>query len=123
MYRIHTKGYNVKDKQVICNKHVLPKIKEQVKFNDGDIIIEEDVIAHIVENHTGGEQGIRNLKRSLEIIHTKLNLYRLMKPDTKLFQDELTLDVQFPFKVTKEVVEKLLKTVKNDNMSFRQMFM
>ena len=112
----------MKDKQVICNKHVLPKIKEQVKFNDGDIIIEEDVIAHIVENHTGGEQGIRNLKRCLEIIHTKLNLYRLMKPDTKLFQDELTLDVQFPFKVTTEVVEKLLKTAKNDNMSFRQMF-
>jgi ATP-dependent Lon protease len=122
MYRIHTKGYNVKDKQVICNKHVLPKIIEQVKFNDGDIIIEEDVIAHIVENHTAGEQGIRNLKRCLEIIHTKLNLYRLMKPDTKLFQDELTLDVQFPFKVTKEVVEKLLKTAKNDNMSFKQMF-
>ena len=45
-----------------------------------------------------------------------------MKPDTKLFQDELTLDVQFPFKVTTEVVEKLLKTAKNDNMSFRQMF-
>ena len=123
MYRINTKGYNVKDKQIISSKHVLPKIREQVKFNEGDIIIEEDVISHIIENHTSGEQGIRNLKRCLEIIHTKLNLYRLMKPDTKLFQNELTLDVKFPFTVTKDVVEKLLKTNKNDNMSYKMMFM
>ena len=46
-----------------------------------------------------------------------------MKPDTKLFQNELTLDVKFPFTVTKDVVEKLLKTNKNDNMSYKMMFM
>lgn len=123
MYRIHTKGYNVKDKQVICNKHVVPKIREQVKFTDDDIIIDENVISYLVEHFTHEDQGIRNLKRCLEIIHTKLNLYRLMKPGSKLFENELTLDVQFPFHVTRDVVDKLIKTPKNDNMSYKVMFM
>jgi ATP-dependent Lon protease len=86
MYRIKTKGYSGKEKSCISNNYLLPKIREQVKFNDGDIIIPEDVVNHIIETHCNKEDGVRILKRCLEIIHTKLNLYRLMKPGTNLFE-------------------------------------
>uniref|UniRef100_A0A6C0JCX9 ATPase AAA-type core domain-containing protein n=1 Tax=viral metagenome TaxID=1070528 RepID=A0A6C0JCX9_9ZZZZ len=109
MYRIQTAGYNVKDKNIICSKHLMPKICEQVKFKEDEIIIKDDVVEYIVTNHTNEEKGIRTLKRCLEIIHTKLNLYRLMKPNTKLFENELTLDVTFPFEVTKDVVDTMIK--------------
>ena len=33
MYRIKTKGYSGKEKTVIANNYLLPKIHEQVKFN------------------------------------------------------------------------------------------
>jgi ATP-dependent Lon protease len=109
MYRIKTKGYSSKEKIVIANNYLLPKIKEQVKFNDGDIIIPNDVISYINEMHCNKEDGVRNMKRSLEIIYTKVNLYRLMKPGSNLFEDEMSIKVEFPFKVTKDIVDKLIK--------------
>lgn len=108
MYRIQTSGYSLKQKNVIANNYLLPKIREQVKFNDGDIIIPDESIQYIIDN-LAKEDGVRTLKRCLEIIYTKLNLYRLMKPETNLFEEEMTLKVKFPFTVTREVLEKLIK--------------
>jgi ATP-dependent Lon protease len=116
MYRIQTKGYNQKQKTVIGNDYLLPRIREQVKFNNEDIIIPDDAIHYIIENHCNKEDGVRNLKRCLEIIYTKLNLYRLMKPDTNLFEEDMSLKVSFPFTVSKEIIDKLIKKDK-DNIS------
>jgi len=109
MYRIQTDGYTDKEKTVIAKSHLLPKIREQVKFNEEDILISDEVLSHIVNEYTEKEKGVRNLKRCLEIIYTKLNLYRLMKPDTKLFDKEQDIKVEFPMTVTKEVVKKMIK--------------
>jgi ATP-dependent Lon protease len=116
MYRIKTKGYSGKEKTVIANNYLLPRIREQVKFMTGDIIIPDDVIGYINETHCQKEDGVRNMKRCLEIIHTKLNLYRLMKPGSNLFEGEMSLKVEFPFKVTKDIVDKLIKR-EHDNCS------
>ena len=109
MYRIQTEGYDGKQKVVIAKDYLLPKIREQIKFTQEDIVLSDEVIGYIVENYTHKEKGVRNLKRCLEIIYTKLNLYRLMKPGTNLFETEMSLDVQFPYTVTNEVILKLLK--------------
>ena len=109
MYRIETKGYDSKDKTVISNNYLIPKIKKSVNFKEEDIIIPDETIEYIAKNLTDKEKGVRNLKRALEIIHTKLNLYRLMDGDTQLFNKEKTLDVKFPFTVTKDIVNKLIK--------------
>jgi ATP-dependent Lon protease len=116
MYRIKTKGYSGKEKTVIANNYLLPRIREQVKFTKGDIIIPDDVIGYINETHCQKEDGVRNMKRCLEIIHTKLNLYRLMRPGSNLFEGEMSLKVEFPFKVTKDIVDKLIKR-EHDNCS------
>jgi ATP-dependent Lon protease len=109
MYRIKTKGYSGKEKTIICNNYLLPKIQDQVKFNPEDIIIPDATISHIVETFCNKEDGVRNMKRCLEIIYTKLNLYRLMKPGSNLFEGEMSLKVEFPFTVTKDIVDKLIK--------------
>ena len=109
MYRIQTKGYDVKQKTIIAKNYLIPKIKEQVKFKEEDIVICDDVIKHIIEKYTDGEQGVRNLKRCLEIIHTKLNLYRLMKPETNLFEKDMKLKIVFPVNVTTEIVDNMIK--------------
>ena len=110
MYRIQTKGYNQKQKTVIANIYLLPKIREQVKFKSEDIIIPEQTIHYIIENHCNKEDGVRNLKRCLEIVYTKLNLYRLMRPDSNLFEEDMSLKVEFPFTVTKTIIDKLINT-------------
>ena len=123
MYRIKTKGYSGKEKGCISSNYLLPKIREQVKFNEEDIIIPDDVITHIIETHCNKEDGVRNLKRCLEIIHTKLNLYRLMKPGSNLFEGEMSLKVEFPFKVTKDVVDKLIKKENDGYCAIASMYL
>lgn len=113
MYRIQTKGYNQKQKTVISNNYLLPRIREQVKFNEKEIIIPDSALHYIIDNLCNKEDGVRNLKRCLEIIYTKLNLYRLMKPGSNLFEEDMSLKVEFPFTVTKDIVDKLIKKDKD----------
>jgi len=122
MYRIQTKGYGVKEKSIIANDYIVPSIREQVKFDEKDVTIPNDVINHIVDKYTDKEDGVRNLKRCLEIIHTKLNLYRLMKPGTNLFEKDMKVEVTFPVTVTKEMVDKLIKQ-DQDTGSWKHMYM
>jgi ATP-dependent Lon protease len=110
MYRIHTNGYAKKDKTHIAQKYLIPKIQSEVAFKPDQIIIPDETIEYIVEHHTNKEDGVRNLKRCLEIIFTKLNLYRLMKPGSKLFdKDSSSIEVAFPFTVTSSVVDMMIK--------------
>ena len=122
MYRINTKGYDQKEKTIIAKDYLVKSIQSQVKFKSEDIIIPDDVVKYIVEEHTEKEDGVRNLKRCLEIIHTKLNLYRLMRPGTNLFEKDMSLDVKFPMTVTKEVVDKLIKQEKKTG-SWQNMYL
>jgi len=116
MYRIHTNGYAKKDKTHIAQKYLIPKIQSEVAFKPDQIIIPDETIEYIVEHHTSKEDGVRNLKRCLEIIFTKLNLYRLMKPGSKLFdKDSSSIDVTFPFTVTSSVVDIMIKKAETNS--------
>ena len=123
MYRIQTKGYNQKQKTVIANSHLLPKIREQVRFKTEDIIIPDETVHYIIEHFCNKEDGVRNLKRCLEIIYTKLNLYRLMRPGSNLFEEDMSLKVEFPFKVTKDIVDKLVKNSRENSSALHSMYM
>lgn len=116
MYRIKTEGYNKKDKIKIARNYLIPSIERNINFKKGDINIQDDAINYINENLTQKEKGVRNLKRCIEILYTKLNLFRLMKKDLSLFKDEnLGIDVSFPFTVTQDIAKKMIKdTMKND---------
>jgi ATP-dependent Lon protease len=124
MYRIQTKGYDTKEKVIISRKYLLPKIREQVKFNEADVIMPDDTIEYIASNKelTKDEAGVRNLKRCLEIIHTKINLFRLVKKDSDLFKKDIDIEIQFPFTVTRDHVNKLIKNETNQNQSFLAMY-
>jgi ATP-dependent Lon protease len=108
MYRIKTDGYKSPDKQIIATNYLLPKIRDAVNIKEGEITISEETINYINMHLTENEKGVRNLKRCLEIIHTKLNLFRLMKPGANLFDNSLKT-VTFPFNVTPDIVDSLIK--------------
>lgn len=121
MYRVQTKGYDINEKIVIANQYLLPKIREQVCFNAGDILIPDETMKYIISQRTDGEQGIRNLKRCLEIIYTKMNLYRLMRPGTNMFEKEMNISVKFPMTITNEDADKLITIQKTDG-NWRNMY-
>ena len=115
MYKIRTSGYGTKEKTYIAQHHLIPRIRTEVAFAEGDITIPDSVVEYIVENHTHKEAGVRNLKRCLETIYTKLNLYRLMRPGTQLFDEkEKSFEVSFPYTVSCDVVDKLIKKHESD---------
>jgi ATP-dependent Lon protease len=124
MYRIQTKGYDSKEKLIIARDYLLTKIREQVNFSSEDVIIPDDTITYIASNKslTQDEAGVRNLKRCLEIIHTKLNLFRLVKPDAKIFDKEMDLEVKFPMTVTRKVVDILIKNEEYQSQSMLAMY-
>ena len=124
MYRIHTKGYDTKEKIIIANQYMLPKIREQVNFQKEDIIIPDETIRYIVSQQhlTHKEDGVRNMKRCLEIIHTKLNLFRLVKSDENMFSKDIDMKVKFPFTVDTKSVDILIKNEEKQSQSLLSMY-
>ena len=124
MYRIQTKGYEAKEKIVIARNHLLPKIREQVNFTEEDVIIPDDTIRYIVTSQhlTHKEQGVRNLKRCLEIIHTKLNLFRLVKSGSTVFNKDMDIEISFPVTVTQKHVDVFIRNDEGVNQSVLAMY-
>lgn len=124
MYRIQTKGYLAKEKLIIARKHLLPKIREQVSFQESEVHIPDETLMYIITNKalTQDEAGVRNLKRCLEIIHTKLNLFRLVHQDSEIFKKEMDLKVSFPMTVSCKDVDSLIKNDENQSQSMLSMY-
>ena len=117
MYRIKTGGYSNREKNIIATNYLLPKIQRDIAFSPCDVIVPEETISFLTETEyiCEKELGVRNLKRCLEIIYAKLNLFRLMKPEMNLFEKEIPLKVEFPIIVTKEIASVLIK---NNNSQY-----
>ena len=111
MYKIETKGYDTPQKMVITKDYLLPKIYSMLNFKSEDVTLTDDIINHIITSYTGTEKGVRNLKRSLEILFTKLNLYRLTNGsvDESIQKNLKMKEVQFPYTVTRECIENFIK--------------
>ena len=127
MYRIKTKGYDCAEKVVIAKKYMLPKIREQINFQEGDIVIPDEVLQYIISTprFTQKEEGVRNLNRCLEIIHTKLNLFRLMHTennDIPILGKKVDIKVTFPYTVSKKDVDILIQNDENQNQSLLAMY-
>jgi ATP-dependent Lon protease len=112
MYKIETTGYKTKEKLIIAKDYLLPKIREEIKFASESIVFSDEILEYIINDFTEKEDGVRNLKRCLEIIYKKLNLYRLMKPDINLFENseglKLKNKISFPCILSKQMIDDLI---------------
>jgi ATP-dependent Lon protease len=112
MYKIETTGYKTKDKLIIAKDYLLPKIRDEIKFDSTSIVFSDEILEYIINEFTEKEDGVRNLKRCLEIVYKKLNLYRLMKPNINLFENseglKLKNKIRFPCILTKQMVDDLI---------------
>ena len=89
-------------------------------LNEKDIIFTDDIIKYIIINYTKNEEGVRNLKRCLEIIYTKLNLLRLVKSDNIIFYNLLGLktSITFPITLTNEFINRLIQKPETEKIPF-----
>ena len=104
---IYTKGYNEKDKLVIVQKYMFPSILKNIGIDPENIKLSEDMIKYIISK-TDKEDGVRNLKRSLETIVSKINVYSLNSHN--LLKLPFTIkNFNLPLEINKEIVDNLLE--------------
>ena len=111
MYVINTTGFKPEDKIAICNDYILPELMETFMFNKEDIVFEKEAVEYIIESHTEKEEGVRNLKRCLETIISKINIYNLSQTKSNDKQIPLTFEIDnfsIPLTINKERVNSLL---------------
>ena len=123
MYNIETKGYDFKEKIIISNQYLIPKLEKELDMEAGSIKFSDEIIKYIVETYTQEEKGVRNLKRCLEVIYSKLNLYKFMKPGTTLFGDSIVENIEFPYDLTKDVIEKIIIKPKQHSSAALPMYL
>lgn len=117
---IKAKGYTAKDKIAISKNYMLPKMLPEFGFKDGDIVFSDEVLQYII-SITESEEGVRNLKRSLEDLVSQFNLHRLLKlPPCANKNGCVTL----PLIVTNDIVNMFLKKSKDEsNVSYSMMYL
>jgi len=115
MHVIHTKGFKTVDKIHITNDYLLPELLNTYKYHD-NITFDDKIIECIIENYTQKEEGVRNLKRCLENIVSKVNMYELLYDDINkccsIDLDYKIDDFCIPYIVKKNDLDILL--MKND---------
>ena len=117
MYVIHTKGFKTEDKLKISREYLLPDILNIFAYDKDEIIFTDDILKNIIEKFTNNEEGVRNLKRCIETIISKINIHILSDGD-----DELSFKLKefnLPITLTQEHIEILLNNdKKNDTPPF-----
>jgi len=113
MYVIHTKGFNDVDKLQIFKEYLYPDIYNTYDFKESDVIFTDDILKYIIHTYTDKEEGVRNFKRCIESIVSKINIYALTHSDSE--EESVTKDLSFtidnfklPLSLTIEQVDKLL---------------
>jgi len=118
MYVINTKGFKTEDKLKISRNYLLPELLNLFDFDENEIIFEDEILKEIIEKYTGQEEGVRNLKRCLETIISKINIYMLSySEDNESVSSELSFklkDFKLPLVLTNENVRSLLNIVQTD---------
>ena len=118
MYVINTMGFKPLYKISICRNYLLPELMETFLFKGDDLIISDETLLYIIDRYTGKEEGVRNLKRCLETIISKINIYNLSQ-NGKESEENVKMNFKIkefalPLTVTIDIVQELL-SVKSDN--------
>ena len=112
---INTKGFGSKDKIQIAHKFLLPDIYKNINFDSNNLVWSHDVLQYIILHYTK-EEGVRELKRCLDTIITRINMLSLI--DEK---DYKTIDIsfkikpfRFPLRLSIEMINILLEKPKQN---------
>jgi ATP-dependent Lon protease len=115
MYNIQVEGFGIKEKLVIAENYLVSQALREVNLFE-KIGISKDILTHIIEHYTGEEKGVRELKRCIQTVISKLNLLRFYNDPAKV--PFAIKGFALPFTLKKEHVELFLKRkVVNESIS------
>jgi ATP-dependent Lon protease len=120
MYNIAVNGFSMKEKLLIAQEYLLnAALKEAGLFEK--VSMGKEILQHVIEHFTSGEAGVRELKRCIQTIVSKINLLRFYnKPKQVPFYIE---GFALPFTMKKEHVDLFLKRKEVVNESIAHLYM
>lgn len=113
MITIRVKGYSKKEKLEIAQNYLIPRILKTYKLNSDDIVFDSSIIDDIIER-VPQEEGVRNLKRGIDSIVSWINMLRYVPnasspaPAHADKKDETPIKIEFPIKITSQLVKKYI---------------
>lgn len=119
MYNIQVDGFNLKEKLVIAEQYLIGDALREANLFE-KIGIGRELLTHIVENFTGDEKGVRELKRCIQTIVSKVNLLRFYNDPTKV--PFAIPGFNLPFTLKKEHIDLFLKKKEIKDMSALHMY-
>ena len=120
MYNIEVKGFSMKEKLLIAEDYLLPYALKESGLHE-KISISKEILQYVVEEFTGGEAGVRELKRCLQTIVSKVNLLRFYNnPKQVPFAIE---GFTLPFTLQKKHVELFLKKKEPMDASIQHLYL
>jgi ATP-dependent Lon protease len=119
MYNIRVSGFNLKEKQVIAEQYLIDQTLKEIGLFE-KVSVSKDIIQHIIEDFTGDEKGVRELKRCIHTVMSKLNLLRFYN-DPKKVPFAIT-NFSLPFILKKEHVALLLKKKEEEDATWKTLY-
>jgi len=119
MYNIQMEGFGIKEKQAIAEQYLVPGALREVGLFE-KVGISREIIKYIVENHTGEERGVRELKRCIQTVVSKLNMLRFYNDPARV--PFAIKGFALPFSVRTDHVDLLLKRRAPMNESIAHMY-
>jgi ATP-dependent Lon protease len=119
MYNIQVEGFGTKEKLIIAEQYLVSQTLREVNLFE-KISIGKDILTYVIENHTGEEKGVRELKRCIQTMISKINLLRFYNDPAKVpFAIKGFL---LPFAVKREHVDLFLKKKQNMDASISHLY-
>jgi ATP-dependent Lon protease len=106
MYNIRVNGFNLKEKTIIAEQYLLPSALKDLNLFE-KVSLPTEVVKYIIESYTNGEPGVREMKRAIQTIASKINLLRFYNDDKAV--PFAIKNFKLPFTITKDHVEVFLK--------------
>ena len=126
MYVIHTKGFKTEDKLKICRNYLIPELIKVFDFEKDEIVFTDEILKEIIEKYTLNEEGVRNLKRCVETIISKINIYMLTYSEGNIDSvKDLSFTInnfRIPLTINSDHIQNLLK-IGNSNKQPEHMYM
>jgi ATP-dependent Lon protease len=119
MYNIQVNGFNLKEKTIIAEQYLLPAALKDLNLYE-KVSIPTEIVRYVIENHTGGEPGVREMKRAFQTIISKINLLRFYN-DSKAVPFSIK-EFRLPFTVTKDHVEVFIKRKPSTDPSIAHLY-
>jgi ATP-dependent Lon protease len=102
---IDVSAYSPEDKIQITKDHLIKELSKDIGIEQGSVDMSDDAIMYLVESFTN-EPGVRELKRKLEKILTKLNVDRVYGREP--FSKSKVFSKQTPIVIDKLLIDKYL---------------